>query len=148
LEYMDLEENKPMTDIEIDHVFIGSCTNSRLRDLRKASAIVKGKKIKDSVKGIVVPGSALVKMQAEEEGHDEIFTAARFVWRQAGFISCLGIGDRLIPAGRTSASTSHCNFAGRQGNGARIRLVCPEMEAVAAIHGRYIDVRSFEGRVH
>lgn len=147
LEYMDLEENKPMTDIEIDHVFIGSCTNSRLRDLRKASAIVKGKKIKDSVKGIVVPGSALVKMQAEEEGLDEIFKEAGFEWRNAGCSACLGMNDDIIPPGGRCASTSNRNFEGRQGNGARTHLVSPEMAAAAAIHGRFIDVRSFEGQV-
>src|SRR5699024_12820769 len=91
LEYMDLEENKPMTDIENDHVFIGSCTNSRLRDLRQASAIVKGKKIKDTVKGIVVPGSALVKMQAEEEGLDDIFKEAGFEWSNAVSSAYLGL---------------------------------------------------------
>lgn len=143
LEYMDLKENIPMTDIEIDHVFIGSCTNSRLRDLRKASSIVKGKKVKDTVKGIVVPGSALVKMQAEEEGLDEIFKNAGFEWRNAGCSACLGMNDDIIPPGGRCASTSNRNFEGRQGNGARTHLVSPEMAAAAAINGRFIDVRNF-----
>src|SRR5699024_5526978 len=116
LEYMDLEENKPMTDIENEYVLIGSCFNSRLRKLCNASTIVKGKKIKDFVKGIVVPGSALVKMQAEEEGLDEIFKEAGFEWRNAGCSACLGMNDDIIPPGGRCASTSNRNFEGRQGN--------------------------------
>src|SRR5699024_12854563 len=103
-----------MTDIETDYVFIGSCTNSRLRDLRKASAIGKGKKIKDSVKGIVVPGSALVKMQAEEEGLDEIFKEAGFEWRNAGGSACLGMNDDIVPLGGSCASTRRHTLYGRK----------------------------------
>src|SRR5699024_4069771 len=117
LEYMDLEENKPMTDIEIDHVFIGSCTNSRLRDLRKASAIVKGQKIKDSVKGIVVPGSALVKMQAEVEGLDEIFKEAGFEWRNDGCSACLRMNDVIIHTGGIYESSSNRNLVRCTGTG-------------------------------
>ena len=144
LEYMGLTENIPMTEIEIDHVFIGSCTNSRLRDLRKAANIVKGKKVKDTVKAIVVPGSALVKMQAEEEGLDQVFKEAGFEWRNAGCSACLGMNDDIIPQGGRCASTSNRNFEGRQGNGARTHLVSPEMAAAAAIEGRFIDVRDYE----
>src|SRR5699024_2593638 len=111
------------------------------------SAIVKGKKIKASVKGIVVPGSALVIMQAEVEGLDEICKEAGFDWRNAGCSACLGMNDDIIPPGGRCASTSNRNFEGRQGNGARTHLVSPEKAAAAAIHGRFIDVRSFEGQV-
>ena len=134
-----------MTDIEIDHVFIGSCTNSRVRDLRKAAEIVKGKKIKDTIKkAMVVPGSFLVKMQAEEEGLDKIFIDAGFEWRNAGCSACLGMNDDIIPPGGRCASTSNRNFEGRQGNGARTHLVSPEMAAAAAIEGRFVDVRNYE----
>ncbi len=144
LEYMGLEENTPMTDIEIDHVFIGSCTNSRVNDLRKAAQIVKGQRVKDSVKAIVVPGSFLVKMQAEEEGLDQIFIDAGFEWRNAGCSMCLGMNDDIVPPGGRCASTSNRNFEGRQGNGARTHLVSPEMAAVAAIEGHFVDVRHYQ----
>lgn len=143
LEYMGLEEGQPMTSIEIDHVFIGSCTNSRLDDLRKAAKIVQGKKVKDSVRAIVVPGSFLVKMQAEEEGLDKIFKEAGFEWRDAGCSMCLGMNDDIVPPGGRCASTSNRNFEGRQGNGARTHLVSPEMAAAAAIEGRFVDVRHY-----
>jgi len=145
LEYMGLSENQPITSIEIDHVFIGSCTNSRLSDLKKAANIVKGKKIKDHIKAIVVPGSFLVKMKAEQEGIDQIFKDAGFEWRDAGCSACLGMNDDIIPAGGRCASTSNRNFEGRQGNGARTHLVSPEMAAIAALEGRFVDIREYTG---
>ena len=144
LEYMGLEENQPMTSIEVDHVFIGSCTNSRLRDLEKAAQIIKGKKVKEGVRAIVVPGSFLVKMEAEEAGLDKIFKDAGFEWREAGCSMCLGMNEDIVPAGGRCASTSNRNFEGRQGNGARTHLVSPEMAAAAAIEGRFVDVRDYE----
>lgn len=148
LEYMGLEENQPITSIEVDHVFIGSCTNSRLNDLEKAAEIIKGKKVKDSVKAIVVPGSFLVKMQAEEAGIDKIFKEAGFEWRESGCSMCLGMNDDIVPAGGRCASTSNRNFEGRQGNGARTHLVSPEMAAAAAIEGHFVDVRAYEKAVN
>ncbi|WP_339227214.1 3-isopropylmalate dehydratase large subunit [Oceanobacillus sp. FSL K6-2867] len=145
LEYMGLEENQPITTIEIDHVFIGSCTNSRLSDLEKAAAIVKGRKVKDHIKAIVVPGSFSVKLQAEKAGLDKVFTEAGFEWRDSGCSMCLGMNDDIVPAGGRCASTSNRNFEGRQGNGARTHLVSPEMAAAAAIEGRFVDVRNFAG---
>src|SRR5690625_1176044 len=148
LEYMGLDEGQPMTSIEVDHVFIGSCTNSRFNDLKKAAAIIKGKKVKDSVRAIVVPGSFLVKMQAEEAGLDKVFKEAGFEWRDAGCSMCLGMNDDIVPPGGRCASTSNRNFEGRQGNGARTHLVSPEMAAAAAIEGRFVDVRSYKKAVH
>lgn len=145
LTYMDLKENQPITSIEIDHVFIGSCTNSRLSDLKKASKIVEGKKVKEGIKAIVVPGSFLVKQQAEEIGLDKIFIDAGFEWRNSGCSMCLGMNDDIVPAGGRCASTSNRNFEGRQGNGARTHLVSPEMAAAAAIEGHFVDVRQFVG---
>ncbi|HLS67524.1 MAG TPA: 3-isopropylmalate dehydratase large subunit [Pseudogracilibacillus sp.] len=143
LEYMGLEESQPITSIEIDHVFIGSCTNSRLSDLRKAAQIVKGKKVKDTVRAIVVPGSFYVKMKAEEEGIDKVFKDAGFEWRDAGCSMCLAMNDDVVPPGGRCASTSNRNFEGRQGNGARTHLVSPEMAAAAAIEGHFVDVRTY-----
>ncbi len=148
LEYMGLEENQPITSIEIDHVFIGSCTNSRLRDLKRAAEIVKGKKVKDGVRAIVVPGSFLVKMEAEKLGIDKIFKEAGFEWRDAGCSMCLGMNDDIVPPGGRCASTSNRNFEGRQGNGARTHLVSPEMAAAAAIEGRFVDVRTYAKAVN
>src|SRR5699024_534824 len=145
LEYMGLEENQPITSIEVDHVFIGSCTNSRLNDLKKAAKIVEGKKVKDSVRAIVVPGSFLVKMEAEKEGIDQIFKDAGFEWRDAGCSMCLGMNDDIVPPGGRCASTSNRNFEGRQGNGARTHLVSPEMAAIAALEGRFVDIREYTG---
>ncbi len=147
LDYMGLEENQPITSIEIDHVFIGSCTNSRLRDLQKAADIIKGRKVKDGVKAIVVPGSFSVKLEAEKLGLDEIFKEAGFEWRDSGCSMCLGMNDDIVPAGGRCASTSNRNFEGRQGNGARTHLVSPEMAAAAAVEGRFIDVRKFQSGV-
>ncbi|MCF3944424.1 3-isopropylmalate dehydratase large subunit [Oceanobacillus alkalisoli] len=145
LEYMGLEENQPITSIEIDHVFIGSCTNSRLSDLKKAAAIVEGKQVKDTIKAIVVPGSFSVKLEAEKAGIDKVFKEAGFEWRDSGCSMCLGMNDDVVPAGGRCASTSNRNFEGRQGNGARTHLVSPEMAAAAAIEGRFVDVRHFAG---
>lgn len=148
LEYMGLEENQPISSIEIDHVFLGSCTNSRLNDLRKAAKIIKGKKVKDTVRAIVVPGSFLVKTKAEEEGLDKIFKEAGFEWRDAGCSMCLGMNDDIVPPGGRCASTSNRNFEGRQGNGARTHLVSPEMAAAAAIEGRFVDIREYVGALN
>lgn len=147
LEYMGLEENQPITSIEVDHVFIGSCTNSRLPDLVNAANIVKGHKVKDGVRAIVVPGSFSVKLQAEELGIDEIFREAGFEWRESGCSMCLAMNDDVVPAGGRCASTSNRNFEGRQGSGARTHLVSPEMAAVAAIEGNFTDVRKFQAGV-
>lgn len=146
LEYMGLEEGQPIESIEVDHIFIGSCTNSRVRDLRNAAEIVKGKKLHSNIKkAIVVPGSFTVKMQAEKEGLDQIFMEAGFEWRNSGCSACLGMNDDVVPAGGRCASTSNRNFEGRQGNGARTHLVSPEMAAAAAIHGHFVDVRKLTG---
>ncbi len=146
LAYMGLQPGKPITDITIDKVFIGSCTNSRIEDMREAAAVVKrlGQKVARNVKlAIVVPGSGLVKAQAESEGLHEIFTAAGFEWRQPGCSMCLAMNaDRLEP-GERCASTSNRNFEGRQGAGGRTHLVSPAMAAAAAIHGHFVDVRRF-----
>lgn len=145
LEYMGLDENQPITSIEIDHVFIGSCTNSRLSDLQKAAAIVEGKQVNDKVRAIVVPGSFSIKMQAEKAGLDKIFKEAGFEWREAGCSMCLAMNNDIVPPGGRCASTSNRNFEGRQGNGARTHLVSPEMAAIAAIEGHFVDVRQFTG---
>ncbi|WP_449355441.1 3-isopropylmalate dehydratase large subunit [Virgibacillus natechei] len=145
LEYMGLEENQPMTSIAIDHVFIGSCTNSRIGDLKKAAAIVEGKQVHSDVRGIVVPGSFGVKLEAEKQGLDTIFKQAGFEWRQSGCSMCLGMNDDIVPPEGRCASTSNRNFEGRQGNGARTHLVSPEMAAAAAIEGHFVDVRNFAG---
>lgn len=148
LEYMGLSENQPITSIEIDHVFIGSCTNSRLSDLKKAAKIVEGRQVSDKVRAIVVPGSFLVKMQAEEEGIDQIFADAGFEWRDAGCSMCLAMNDDIVPAGGRCASTSNRNFEGRQGNGSRTHLVSPEMAAIAALEGRFVDIRKYTEDIH
>ena len=147
LEYMGLRENTPITDIEIDHVFIGSCTNSRVLDLQRAADIIRGNKVKEGVKAIVVPGSFLVKQEAEELGLDQVFIEAGFEWRNAGCSACLGMNDDQVPAGGRCASSSNRNFEGRQGNGARTHLVSPEMAAAAAINGRFVDVRQYQSKV-
>ena len=144
LAYMDLQEGQNITDIEIQHVFIGSCTNSRINDLRAAADIVKGQKLAPGVKGIVVPGSWSTKAQAEKEGLHEIFLAAGFEWRESGCSACLGMNEDVIPYGERCASTSNRNFEGRQGAGARTHLVSPAMAAAAAIHGRFVDVRKLQ----
>lgn len=144
LKYMDLQEGQKITDIEIQHVFIGSCTNSRINDLRAAAEIVKGEKLAPGVNGIVVPGSWSTKRQAEDEGLHLIFLDAGFEWRESGCSACLGMNEDVIPAGERCASTSNRNFEGRQGAGARTHLVSPAMAAAAAIHGRFVDVRKLQ----
>ena len=146
LTYMGLEPGKPITDITVDKIFIGSCTNSRIEDMREAAAVVKrlGQKVARDVKlAMVVPGSGLVKAQAEKEGLDQIFKGAGFEWREPGCSMCLGMNaDRLEP-GERCASTSNRNFEGRQGAGGRTHLVSPAMAAAAAIHGHFVDIRKF-----
>ncbi|KAB2331415.1 3-isopropylmalate dehydratase large subunit [Bacillus mesophilum] len=143
LQYMDLPPKTLMTEIEIDTVFIGSCTNSRIEDLRKAAKIVNGYQVADGVEALVVPGSQLVKKQAEEEGLHTIFLKAGFQWREAGCSMCLGMNDDLVLPEQRCASTSNRNFEGRQGRGARTHLVSPEMAAAAAIKGHFVDVRDW-----
>ncbi len=141
LEYMGLTAGTRLQDIKVDHVFIGSCTNSRIEDMRAAAAIAKGRKVASHVNALVVPGSGLVKQQAEEEGLDKIFVEAGFQWREAGCSMCLAMNaDRLKP-GERCASTSNRNFEGRQGAGGRTHLVSPQMAAAAALTGRLTDVR-------
>ena len=144
LEYMGLVPHTPINQIMIDKVFIGSCTNSRIEDLREAAAVAKGRHIAPNIKlALVVPGSGLVKQQAEAEGLDKIFLAAGFEWRQPGCSMCLAMNDdRLLP-GERCASTSNRNFEGRQGNGGRTHLLSPAMAAAAALAGHFVDVRSF-----
>jgi 3-isopropylmalate/(R)-2-methylmalate dehydratase large subunit len=142
LEYMGLDPRTPMTDIAIDKVFIGSCTNSRIEDLRAAASVVRGRRVASGVKlAMVVPGSGLVKRQAEQEGLDRIFIAAGFEWREPGCSMCLGMNDDRLSAGERCASTSNRNFEGRQGAGGRTHLVSPTMAAAAALAGRFVDVR-------
>ncbi len=144
LAYMGLEEGQPLTSIEIQHVFIGSCTNARLSDLRDAAKVIEGKKVHPSVTAIIVPGSRTVKMQAEEEGLDKIFLEAGFEWRESGCSMCLAMNDDVVPAGERCASTSNRNFEGRQGAGSRTHLMSPAMAAAAAIAGHFVDVRQME----
>jgi 3-isopropylmalate/(R)-2-methylmalate dehydratase large subunit len=143
LQYMGLEADQPISSVEIDHVFIGSCTNSRLSDLRKAADVVRGHKVNPNVKAIVVPGSFSIKLAAEKEGIDQIFKEAGFEWREAGCSMCLAMNDDIVPPGGRCASTSNRNFDGRQGNGSRTHLVSPEMAAAAAVAGHFVDVRKF-----
>lgn len=144
LAYMDLQPNMPMSTIQIDKVFIGSCTNSRIEDLRAAAQVVAGKTRASNVKlAMVVPGSGLVKQQAEQEGLDKIFTAAGFEWREPGCSMCLAMNADRLEAGERCASTSNRNFEGRQGQGGRTHLVSPEMAAAAGIAGHFVDVRNF-----
>jgi 3-isopropylmalate/(R)-2-methylmalate dehydratase large subunit len=142
LQYMGLEPGMPIQTITIDKVFIGSCTNSRIEDLRAAAQVVSGKHVAPSVKlALVVPGSGLVKHQAEQEGLDKIFLAAGFEWREPGCSMCLAMNDDRLNKGERCASTSNRNFEGRQGPGGRTHLVSPAMAAAAAIAGRFVDVR-------
>lgn len=144
LQYMDLEPGTPITDIEIQHVFIGSCTNSRLSDLQAAAQVIKGRKVSENVRALVVPGSQKVKKEAEQEGLDKIFIEAGFEWRESGCSMCLGMNPDTVPEGERCASTSNRNFEGRQGKGARTHLVSPAMAAAAAIAGRFVDVAALE----
>lgn len=143
LAYMGLEEGQPLTSIDIQHVFIGSCTNSRISDLRAAANVIEGRKVHENVTAIVVPGSYSTKKQAEAEGLDKIFTDAGFEWRETGCSMCLAMNDDVVPAGERCASTSNRNFEGRQGAGSRTHLVSPPMAAAAAIAGHFVDVREF-----
>lgn len=142
LQYMALKPGTPITEIELDRVFIGSCTNARIEDLRRAAAVVKGRQVHPRVRAMVVPGSGLVKRQAEQEGLDQIFRAAGFEWREPGCSMCLGMNEDILEPGERSASTSNRNFEGRQGRGGRTHLVSPEMAAAAALYGRFVDVRN------
>jgi len=144
LQYMDLKPGTPIMDIVIDRVFIGSCTNARLGDLIEASKVVKGKKVSQKVRAMVVPGSQLVKKNAEEMGLDKIFKDAGFEWRESGCSMCLGMNPDILKAGERCASTSNRNFEGRQGSGGRTHLVSPVMAAAAAINGHFVDVRELE----
>ncbi len=144
LEYMGLKANTPIEDIDIDRVFIGSCTNSRIEDLTAVARIVKGKKVSENVNAMVVPGSQLVKMKAEEIGLDKIFMDAGFEWRESGCSMCLGMNPDILLPGERCASTSNRNFEGRQGKGGRTHLVSPIMAAAAAIEGHFVDVRNWD----
>jgi 3-isopropylmalate/(R)-2-methylmalate dehydratase large subunit len=143
LAYMGLTPGTPITDIKIDRVFIGSCTNARIEDLRLAAQYVKGKKVASTVNAMVVPGSGLIKKQAEEEGLDKIFTEAGFEWREAGCSMCLAMNADVLQPGERCASTSNRNFEGRQGKGGRTHLVSPAMAAAAAIEGHFVDIRNW-----
>jgi 3-isopropylmalate/(R)-2-methylmalate dehydratase large subunit len=144
LDYMDLKPGKPITSINVDRVFIGSCTNSRIEDLRAAAAVVRGYRVARSVNAMVVPGSGQVKQQAEAEGLDKIFRAAGFEWREAGCSMCLGMNPDILTPGQRCASTSNRNFEGRQGKGGRTHLVSPAMAAAAAVTGHFVDIRDWE----
>ena len=142
LKYMDLKANLPIKDIIIDRVFIGSCTNSRIEDLRSVAEFVKGRQVNENVSAMIVPGSGIIKRQAEEEGLDRIFTDAGFDWRQPGCSMCLAMNDDVLKPGERCASTSNRNFEGRQGKGGRTHLVSPLMAAAAAIAGHFTDPRT------
>lgn len=144
LQYMDLKPGTPITNILLDRVFIGSCTNSRLEDLIEASIVIKGKKVSPKVRAMIVPGSQLVKRQAEEMGLDKIFKDANFEWRESGCSMCLGMNPDILARGERCASTSNRNFEGRQGAGGRTHLVSPIMAATAAIEGHFVDVRELD----
>lgn len=144
LEYMNLSAGIPITEIKIDRVFIGSCTNARLEDLIDASRVVKGRKVSSNVRAMVVPGSQMVKKKAEELGLDKIFIAANFEWRESGCSMCLGMNPDILKPGERCASTSNRNFEGRQGKGGRTHLVSPVMAAAAAIEGHFVDVRMMD----
>jgi 3-isopropylmalate/(R)-2-methylmalate dehydratase large subunit len=143
LKYMGLEAGTPIQEISLDRVFIGSCTNSRIGDLRAAAKVVEGRKVASGVDAMVVPGSQQVRAQAEAEGLDEIFRAAGFDWRTAGCSMCLGMNPDIAAPGERVASTSNRNFEGRQGRGARSHLVSPEMAAAAAVEGHFVDIRDW-----
>jgi 3-isopropylmalate/(R)-2-methylmalate dehydratase large subunit len=146
LVYMDLKPGTPIESIRLDRVFIGSCTNSRIEDLRAAAKAVAGKHVSKSLKqALVVPGSRVVKAQAESEGLDRIFRDAGFEWRDAGCSMCIGMNDDVLLSGERSASTSNRNFEGRQGKGSRTHLVSPTMAAAAAIEGHFVDIRKWNG---
>jgi len=141
---MGLEPGTPIQDIRLDRVFIGSCTNARIEDLRVAAEVVRGRRVHEKVQAMVVPGSTQVKRQAEEEGLDRIFIKAGFEWREAGCSMCLGMNPDILQPGERCASTSNRNFEGRQGKGGRTHLVSPQMAAAAAVAGRFVDIRERE----
>ena len=143
LSYMGLEPGTPIVDIHVDRVFIGSCTNARIEDLRAAAEVVRGKRVHPRVRAMVVPGSTQVKLQAEREGLDRIFRAAGFEWRESGCSMCLGMNPDILQPGERCASTSNRNFEGRQGRGGRTHLVSPQMAAAAAIAGHFVDIRQW-----
>jgi 3-isopropylmalate/(R)-2-methylmalate dehydratase large subunit len=143
LRYMGLTPGTRMVDIRLDYVFIGSCTNGRIEDLRAAAAVVRGRKVAPGVRALVVPGSGEVKRQAEAEGLDRIFIDAGFEWREAGCSMCLGMNPDVLQPGQRCASTSNRNFEGRQGKGGRTHLVSPETAAASAIAGHFVDVREW-----
>jgi 3-isopropylmalate/(R)-2-methylmalate dehydratase large subunit len=144
LDYMALEPGIPIEKISVDRVFVGSCTNGRIEDLREAARFVRGRKVAGSVKAMVVPGSQAVKRQAEQEGLDEIFRRAGFEWRESGCSMCLGMNPDILRPGERCASTSNRNFEGRQGRGGRTHLVSPGMAAAAAVTGRFVDIRQWD----
>jgi 3-isopropylmalate/(R)-2-methylmalate dehydratase large subunit len=144
LEYMDLKADTPFNEVRIDRVFIGSCTNSRIEDLRAAASVAKGHRVSSKVNAMVVPGSGQIKVQAEQEGLDKIFTDAGFEWREAGCSMCLAMNPDKLSPGERCASTSNRNFEGRQGKGGRTHLVSPAMAAAAAVAGHFTDVREWE----
>lgn len=144
LDYMGLQEGMAIEDIKVQHVFIGSCTNSRIEDLRQAASMIGDKKVHQGVRAMIVPGSQSVKKQAEEEGLDQIFINAGFEWRESGCSMCLSMNPDVVPAGEHCASTSNRNFEGRQGAGARTHLVSPAMAAAAAISGKFVDIRNWK----
>jgi 3-isopropylmalate/(R)-2-methylmalate dehydratase large subunit len=143
LAYMGLTPNMPIIDIRIDKVFIGSCTNSRIEDLRLAASLAKGKHVAEGVHAMVVPGSGLVKQQAEQEGLDRVFREAGFEWREAGCSMCLAMNADVLQPGERCASTSNRNFEGRQGAGGRTHLVSPAMAVAAAVEGHFVDIRKW-----
>jgi 3-isopropylmalate/(R)-2-methylmalate dehydratase large subunit len=143
LAYMDLRPGTPMTEIPLDRIFIGSCTNSRISDLREAASIVDGRVISGSLRGMVVPGSQQVKAEAEAEGLDDVFRSAGFEWRESGCSACLGMNPDILQPGERCASTSNRNFEGRQGAGGRTHLVSPKMAAAAAVEGHFVDIREW-----
>jgi 3-isopropylmalate/(R)-2-methylmalate dehydratase large subunit len=146
LEYMDIEAGTAIKDLKVDRVFIGSCTNGRIEDLRAAAKVAKGHTADRSVRVMIVPGSAMVKAQAEEEGLDKVFEEANFEWRDAGCSMCLGMNPDILTPGERCASTSNRNFEGRQGKGGRTHLVSPEMAAAAGISGHFVDIRDWDYR--
>ncbi len=141
---MALAPGTPIQEIEVDRVFIGSCTNARIEDLREAATVVAGKRVHPRVRAMVVPGSASVKLRAEEEGLDRVFEAAGFEWRRAGCSMCLGMNPDILQPGERCASTSNRNFEGRQGRGGRTHLVSPAMAAATALAGHFVDIRELQ----
>jgi 3-isopropylmalate/(R)-2-methylmalate dehydratase large subunit len=141
LDYMGLTAGQKLSEVPVDAVFIGSCTNGRIEDMRAAARVASGRHVAPGVRAMVVPGSGLVKAQAEQEGLDRIFLEAGFEWREAGCSMCLGMNPDILQPGERCASTSNRNFEGRQGKGGRTHLVSPEMAAAAAIAGHFVDIR-------